>query len=282
MELNSIFYISKKELLDNVRNKWVIIITIIFTALTLLASYAGSIFSSGWQDLGGTISSMTALVQYLISIIALILGYSAIIGEIEKGSMSSLLSLPTTRTEILIGKFLGLGSILTLSIIIGFGLAGLIIGFNVPNVNYGEYFFFILASILMALIFLSIGLFLSTVFKKRSTAMGSAIFIWVFFAIIWLFIVAAIIVASNTISDIESGGEFRLPDAYYASNFFNPISSYSQLLQLNIGSLSGNSVEQFGFETPDFISNASMTLSMFIWLFSFLFLAYFAFKRKDI
>ena len=89
--IHNIYSITKKEILDNIRNKWVIILTIIFTALTLLASYAGSIMSSGWQDLSGTIGSMIALVQYLISIIALILGYSAIIGEIESGSMNSLL-----------------------------------------------------------------------------------------------------------------------------------------------------------------------------------------------
>ena len=96
MELNSIFYIAKKEILDNIRNKWVIILTIIFAALALLASYATSIFSTGWQDLSGTINSMIILVQYIISIIALVLGYSSIIGEIESGSMNSLISLPTT------------------------------------------------------------------------------------------------------------------------------------------------------------------------------------------
>ena len=102
IDLKSIYILAKKELMDNIRNKWVIILTIIFTALTLLASYAGSIFSSGWQDLAGTISSMNAIVQYLISIIALILGYSAIIGEIEAGSMNSLLSLPIKRYEVLL------------------------------------------------------------------------------------------------------------------------------------------------------------------------------------
>lgn len=280
--INPIFIVAKKEFIDNVRNKWVIIITIIFTALTLLASYAGSIFSSGWQDLAGTINTMMTLVQYLISIIALILGYSAIIGEIEKGSMNSLLSLPTTRNEILLGKFIGLGTILTVAILIGFGLAGVIIGLNVENVNYGEYLFFIAASIFMALIFLSIGLFLSTVFKKRSTAMGGAIFIWVFFAIIWIFIVAAVIVASNTMENLEVGENIELPEAYFTSTFFNPLSCYSSLIQLNIGSTDGAALEQIGVTTPDYVNSTNMFFAMCIWLFSFLILAFWRFKQKDI
>ena len=60
--------------------------------------------------LGNTISGMTELGSFLIPIIAFMLGYATIIGEIERGSMSSLLSLSATRFEIVVGKFLGLGA----------------------------------------------------------------------------------------------------------------------------------------------------------------------------
>lgn len=289
MMLANIYSITKKEILDNIRNKWVIILTIIFTSLTLLASYAGSILSSGWQDLSGTISSMIVLVQYLISIIALILGYSAIIGEIESGSMSSLLSLPTTRNEILLGKFFGLGTILSISIFIGFGLAGIIIGLNVDNVNYGEYLFFIAASILMGLIFLSIGFCISTVFKKRSSAMGAAIFTWVFFAIIWLFIIAAIVIATNSsLLDTSNASQsphqidINIPEVVYISEFFNPISSYSELISLNVGTVDTSAYENLDLGPPDYINSINMFLAMCIWLFSFLLLAFWRFNKKDI
>ncbi|UCF13262.1 MAG: ABC transporter permease subunit [Thermoplasmatales archaeon] len=138
MKIGSILYITKKEIMDNVRNKWIILISVLFASLTLLVSYAGSIYSQGWQDLGLTVSGMSSLVQFLISIIGLMLGYAAIVGEIERGSMSSLLTLPTTRNEVLFGKFLGLGSVLTFTIVVGFGIAGIVIGINVPNVDYFE------------------------------------------------------------------------------------------------------------------------------------------------
>ena len=58
-------------------------LTIIFSFLTLVVSYFGSIFSNGWQDLGINIQGMVSLVSLLIPIISLMLGYSAINGEID-------------------------------------------------------------------------------------------------------------------------------------------------------------------------------------------------------
>lgn len=274
-----IFSIAKKEIMDNIRNKWVIIISFLFAVLTLLVSYAGSLFSEGWQDLGLTVAGMSTLVQYLISIIALILGYVAIIGEIEKGSMSSLLSLPTTRLEILLGKFLGLGAVLTLTILIGFGVAGIVIGINVPEVNYVEYLIFIAASILMGLVFLSLGLFLSCLFKRRSTAMGGAIFVWFLFAIIWMFISAGLLVATVDLTDVQS---LSLPDWYYGFQLLNPLGPYGTLVSLNVGSVAAAQEHVTELSYPSFYTSEVMILVLIAWLVVPLFLAFWMFKRKDV
>ncbi len=97
MQNNVIFSVAKKEIMDNIRNKWIIIVSVIFALLTILTSYLGTLSSQGWSNIGGTIAAMMTYVQYLLPIIALILGYGTIIGEVERGSMSSLLSLYTSR-----------------------------------------------------------------------------------------------------------------------------------------------------------------------------------------
>jgi len=272
--LNSIFTISKKELMDNIRNKWIIILTIIFTSLTLVVSYFGSIFTNGWQDLGTTITGMMSLVQLLIPIIALMLGYSAINGEIEKGSMSSLLSLPVTRLEILLGKFFGLGSLLAITTIIGFGFAGIVIGLNVPDVDYLGYVFFILATVLLGLVFLVIALFLSALFKKRSAAMGSAIFIWFLFNIILPIVFIGILVANSDIIDLTN----NVPDWYHIINLFNPLQVYSYLINLSTG-LSMNSIP---IAIPEYYSTYLMTFILLVWIIIFMFVSYLKFNRRDI
>jgi len=276
--LDIIINIAKKEFMDNIRNKWIIIITILFASLTLLASYAGSIYSEGWQDLGATMSIISGLVNFLITIIALILGYSAIIGEIEKGSMSSLLSLPAKRLEIVLGKFFGLGMVLTSTILIGFGIAGIIIGLNVPNVNYVEYLIFIGLTVLVGLVFLNIGIFLSCLSKKRSTAMGGAIFVFFLFTIIWQFIVFALLNIANSFN-VENTA---LSDWYFALNFFNPLEAYGYLLSLNISSIAAQQIELFLGGYPSFLNTTNLIVTLFLWLSIPLVLAYWLFKNKDI
>jgi Cu-processing system permease protein len=274
---NPITIIAKKEIMDNIRNKWVIIISILFAALAILVSYAGSLFSEGWQDFGLTISGMSALVQYIISIIALILGYSAIIGEIEKGSMSSLLTLRTTRLEILLGKLLGLGIILSISILIGFGLAGIVIGLNISDANYLQYVVFIAVSILMGLTFLSLGFFISCIFNRRATAMGGAIFLWVFFAIIWSLISAGLLVATVDITNITS-----LPDWYFGFQLLNPLGPYGGFISLNIGPISAGAGDIPAIVYPAFYTSELMLFAEFLWFIIPLIAAIYLFNKKDI
>jgi Cu-processing system permease protein len=282
---NPISIIAKKEIMDTIRNKWIILIISIITILTLLASYGGSFFGNDWSDLSVTIVGIIVIVQIFVSIMGLMLGYATIVGEVEKGSMNSLLSLPSTRLEILIGKFLGLGSVLTFSLFIGFGISAVIIGFNVENVNYPEYLSFVFASILLGLVFLSIGMLFSSLLKKRSTAMGASIGIWILFMpLVWGLIMGAIAIATNIFSldltDIES---IVIPDWYYGLDMINPIQIYSYLVSLNVPSvLAAQSDVASAFEYPSFVTIPITTFLLFLWIVVCLILAYWRFSKKDI
>ncbi|MFH1013027.1 MAG: ABC transporter permease subunit, partial [Thermoplasmatota archaeon] len=238
MQTNVVLSIAKKEIMDNIRNKWIILVSVMFALLTLVVSYFGSLASRGWQDLGVTISGMANLVTFLVPIIALILAYATIIGEIERGSMNSLLSLSAMRFEIIIGKFLGLAGVLCFTIFIGFGAAGLMIAANVSNVNYADYGIFIGATMLLGLVFLSVALFFSTIFNKRSTAMGGAIFLWFLFNIILPIVFIGLLAATIDITKFALGNPIVVPDWYHALNLFNPTSVYSSLLTTAIGPVS--------------------------------------------
>jgi len=273
----SVLLIAKNEIMDNIRNKWIIFMTGVFAFLTLIISYFGS-FGGGWQSVGLTIAGMMSLVQYLIPIIALMLSYGAIVGEIERGSMSAFLSLPVKRFEIILGKFLGLSSVLAVSIIAGFGIAGIIIGINVGEINIGEYIFFLLSSILLGMVFICLGLFASSFFKRRSTSMGMAVFLWFFFTMIWSVITLGV---ASMIVDLGSIATGNIPDWYYAIEMINPLSSYSGLVSINIESVS-NMGQQFIGTYPDFYSTPLLTFVLLIWLIVFLMLSIFTFKKRDL
>jgi Cu-processing system permease protein len=216
MDFKAIFSIGKKEFMDNFRNKWIIILSIIFAILVVIISYFGSQgFGQDWSSLENTIGGLEGIVTLIIPIISLMLGYAAIVGEIEKGSMSSLLALPVNRYEIILGKFLGLGSVICSTILIGFG--------------YTPYLSFIGISILIGLAFLSVSMFFSTLFKKRSSAMGGAIFLWFFFSIIWQIILVGVLFAammSGGITDSTS-----IPGWFFPFLLANPLMVFSAVLE---------------------------------------------------
>jgi len=273
----SIYAIAKKEFLDNYRNKWIIAITIIFLILTLVISYFGVLGSNGWTDLTGTISGMMALVQYLVPIIALMLGYASIVGEKEKGSLSLLLSYPIKRGEVIAGKFIGLGSVLAVSILIGFGGAGLIIALNVSGIQWGEYLIFIVSAILLGLAYISLAMLFSTICNKRSTALGGSIFLWFLFSMIWGIILVGIVIANYGI-DAISNEDWVAPTWLYVFSMINPISSFQLLVALNISSVSTGIPGSF----PTFYTTPIIATILFLWIVIPLIAAYVLFQRKDL
>lgn len=263
MDFKAIFSIAKKEFIDNFRNKWITILSIIFAILVVIISYFGSQgFGQDWSPLEDTISGLEGIVTLIIPIISLMLGYAAIVGEIEKGSMSSLLALSVNRYEIIIGKFLGLGSVICSTILIGFGISGIIIAINVPSSDYMPYLSFIGVSILLGLAFLSVSMFFSTLFKKRSAAMGGAFFLWFFFAIIWQIILVGLLFATIISGDITESTS--IPGWFFPFLLANPLMVFSAA----------------GF--PDAPSIYWRILSPILWIIIPLLLTFLRFKKEDI
>jgi Cu-processing system permease protein len=281
MQTNVVYSIAKKEIMDNIRNKWIILVAAMFAILTLVVSYFGSLGTSGWQNLGNTISGMTELGSFLISIVAFMLGYAAIIGEIERGSMSSLLSLSANRFEIVVGKWLGLGAVLCFTIFVGYGFAGILIAINVSNVDILEYLVFIGLTMIFGLVFLTVALFFSTMFSKRSTALGGAIFLWFLFNIILPIVFVGLLATTIDFTQITMETTLKAPDWYFVLNLFNPISVYSTLITITIAPVQSSTGSGF-IPNPSWYSSSLLLGVLVSWIIVFFILAVWRFQRKDI
>ena len=144
-----------------------------------------------------TVASLVSLVTYLVPLIALILGYDSIVGEKERGSLQLLLSMPITRFEILLGKYLGLSAALASSTAIGFGAGLLPLAAELTNRDVYHYAGFVLSAILMGLSFLSISMLVSVVAQDRVRASGVAIALWFFFVLIFDLLLMGTLVVSH-------------------------------------------------------------------------------------
>ena len=187
MELSQIFTLAAKEFRDRIRNRWVLAVALVFTIFSLVITYLGGAQQGqiGLKSIELTITSLVSLVIYLIPLIALLLGFDAIVGERERGSLDLLLALPITRMEILLGKYLGLAGALTLSTIAGFSLVAVLLYQQFSWAGLFHYLGFMISSVLLGLAFLSLAVFMSVVARERTRASGMAIALWFFFVLVF-------------------------------------------------------------------------------------------------
>src|SRR5207249_4867062 len=76
--------IAKKEYLENVRNAWVIAVSALFLALTLLTSYLSRVTSGnlsgtpGFSSIGVTLNGLDSVGGFLLPILAITVGFATI------------------------------------------------------------------------------------------------------------------------------------------------------------------------------------------------------------
>ena len=73
----------------------------------------------GADRLSVVVASLTSLAVYLVPLVALLMSFDAIAGEVERGTLPLLLTYPVSRPEILLGKLLAHLAILTLAVAVG-------------------------------------------------------------------------------------------------------------------------------------------------------------------
>ncbi|MBR0568178.1 ABC transporter permease [Azoarcus sp. L1K30] len=200
MDIAQIATIAGKEFWDRIRNRWVLAVALVFTAFALVIAYFGAAQQGavGFRSIDVTIASLVSLVIYLIPLIALILGFDAIVGERERGSLDLLLSMPITRVELLLGKYFGLAAALTFSTVAGFGLVAVVLSAQLELDALFHYFGFMLSSVLLGCAFLSLAVMLSVFASDRTRASGLAIAMWFFFVLVFdLLLLGALVVSGG-------------------------------------------------------------------------------------
>ncbi len=82
LELKQVGIVASREFRDRLRNRWVLAVMLVFTAFAFVIAYFGAAQQGavGFKGIEVTIASLVSLVIYLVPLIALILGFDAIVG----------------------------------------------------------------------------------------------------------------------------------------------------------------------------------------------------------
>ena len=185
MDTHAIRTIARQELVINIRNRWTLVFAAVFGVLVLAISYFGLVTggSVGFQGFARTSASLLNMVLYIVPLVALVMGTFSFTSETSASEL--LFSQPVTRGEVLLGKFFGLFASMFIATLIGFGLAGIIIAAKAGTDGAWRYPAFVLFSLLLALIFLSLSAFISAICRRKTKAFGIALFAWFFFVLFY-------------------------------------------------------------------------------------------------
>jgi Cu-processing system permease protein len=199
IEARQVLAIAGKEFRDRIRNRWVLAVAIVFTAFSLAIALLGGAQQGalGLRSAEATIASLVSLVIYLIPLIALLLGFDAVVGERERGSLDLLLALPLTRGELLLGKYLGLAAALTLSTLTGFAVVAVLMARQLGARGLFHYGGFMASSVLLGLAFLSLAVLVSVLARDRTRASGGAIALWFFFVLVFDLLLLGVLVGTG-------------------------------------------------------------------------------------
>ena len=181
--MKMLWTLALKELRDGFRNRWVAAAITVLGILALVLSVLGSAPTGSVRvsELDISVISLASLSVYLIPLIALMLSYDALVGEVERGTMLLLMAYPVERWQIVLGKLLGHVAILGLAIAVGYGITGGAVAWLRGGTADGIWAFtsMMAASLLLGAVFVGFGYVASALARERSTAAGVAIGIWI-------------------------------------------------------------------------------------------------------
>jgi len=195
--MRQILAVANKEFHDGLRNRWLISITAIFALMSIGLTYFGAAASGeiGITSLSTTVASLASLAVFIIPLIALLLSYDSFVGEQEAGTLLLLLTYPLSKSQLVLGKFLGQGGIIALAIFLGFGSSACLLYFQLEDsAIVATFSTFIFSSILLGLSFTAIAYLISLSVSEKSKAAGVALIIWFLFALVFDLALLALLV----------------------------------------------------------------------------------------
>lgn len=195
-----ILTIAGQEIRIGIRNRWILLAAIILAVFSLALALLGSAPAGnlGVDRLTITVASLASLSVYLVPLIALLLAFDAICGEIERGTLLMTLSCPISRFEFLIGKAVGHTLVLAIALVVGYGLtAGLLTAAGSGSLaGLMDFARLIATSVLLGVSFLAIGYVLSSLTRQSRTAAAAAIAAWLFLVVLYDLAVLGALVAN--------------------------------------------------------------------------------------
>ncbi len=273
----SVRAIATKDFRDAVRSWTFWGLSLLFFLLVGLAAFAVGQFVDSGTSTEGFLGYVGEVTRLIVPLIALLLGWKSIAGERESGSIKVLLSLPHSRIDVVLGKYLGRSAVLSVSLLIGFVVGAAVVAVMLSPPAIADYAGFVGMTILYGVAYLGIAIALSSITRSTTIAGAGMFGVFVLFYVVWNLIQAALqylmfqdyfsgVEYTRTIDGSEAVSE-RLPDWALFVQTIDPGTAYANALSV----LEAAPDVGFGTAFPEFWFDGGIPFYLQDW-FSFLIL----------
>ncbi len=194
--------IAIKEFGDRFRSGWVMACVLVWLGAIGLTSFLGlvQIGRIGVQGYERTVISLLNLVQYLVPLLGLLLGHDLIVVEREEGTLRLLLAGGVSRWSCLLGKFLGGCLTLALPLVLGFGIAGTVVGLSAKDNDIAPFLRLAGSGLVLGILFLGLGLTVSTFCRTRVQSLVAALLLWCVAVFVFDLVALGVVVSTRSLA----------------------------------------------------------------------------------
>ncbi|WP_336360474.1 ABC transporter permease subunit [Haladaptatus sp. ZSTT2] len=275
----SVVTVAKKDFADAIRSKVLLALATLFVLFAGGAAYIFAEFFSGANEAISAVGFIVFLlgpVGTLVPLTGLIVGYKAIVGERESGSLKFLLALPHTRRDVVLGKVVGRSGVLATAILAGFALAAVIAITLYSSFSPATFLGFTALTLLFGAVFVSVGVGISASTSSSSKATAAVIGFFLLFEFLWGLI--------PTLLNYAITGSFGFqgppPSWYQFLTNVSPSAAFGNAIKLVLPADAGVSMP--GQVTSLFAEGWFGLLILLAWAVIPLALGYLRFERADL
>lgn len=192
--VENVFIIAQKEFADCIWSPRFYLILGIFMAVLLINGYGSGRNLSSQGDFAGLsplmygFMSLSYTVSVFGALVAIGLGFDAIVKERKSGSLNVLLTHPVYRDLVITGKFAGmmvtLGLVTVISVVTSTGLMLNVSGITVSVEVINRIVVFMMLVFLFMLSYLALSVAISTFTKESSTSLFYNVAVWLILALL--------------------------------------------------------------------------------------------------
>ena len=257
MNINNILVIAQKEFADIIWSPRFLVIMGVLMVAVLASGYEAGQLMARIAEKGGFVgmeitlnplmmgfTSFTHVIGSTGALVAIILGFEAIVKERKSGSLNVLMTHPVYRDNVITGKLIGmmaaLGLVIVMAVAVPVGIMLIVSGITVNPDEFSRIIIYVVLVFLLLLTYLGLGITTSIFSKESSNSLVYSIAVWVVLGTLLMQIsfMAASIITDQTMYSMEGPED---SDKYFAvAHKISQLSPITHFQELISGSLQGS------------------------------------------